>query len=251
MVRFADQIEFRVDRRHLLLFFLGAMVWTLVAFFFGLFVAGGGQQGAAHRGLAALGWLDEQARQQVDSSKGTLDISFQQDKQKPQRATRLATTHNKARTHAAAPAVARPAPRQLAQPAPAGPRPRLAAAHVPRHRPKPVRRKPPKAQKADDPPPPPKGKLTRKQYLFYLAPRSNARYTVSLRLPKSRASVLRLYNRLNKHGYRPILGRIALSRGRRRYRVTIGYFPTRQHAKLFLKRFQTRERLKGSVTRKR
>jgi hypothetical protein len=61
MHRFGDQIEFRVDRRYVLLFFMGAVCWTLVTFLFGMLVASNGKQRLGEKGLMTLGWLDKRA----------------------------------------------------------------------------------------------------------------------------------------------------------------------------------------------
>lgn len=78
MHRFGDQIELRVDRRHVLLFCLGGVFWTLVAFFMGMFVAGEGRQRFSEKGLVALGWLDAQAvkRKQEANAPSSVGFSF-------------------------------------------------------------------------------------------------------------------------------------------------------------------------------
>lgn len=59
MHRFGEQIEFRIDRRQILLLFLAGLFWTMLAFFLGMMAAGPGQ---VQKNLSALGWWEHQPK---------------------------------------------------------------------------------------------------------------------------------------------------------------------------------------------
>jgi len=58
MYHLEEKIKFRIDKRHVFLFFMGGVTWTFLTFFMGMLVAGAGKKRSTEQALSALGWLD-------------------------------------------------------------------------------------------------------------------------------------------------------------------------------------------------
>ncbi|HAA58606.1 MAG TPA: hypothetical protein DCE42_27840 [Myxococcales bacterium] len=254
MYRFADQIEVRVDRRHILFFVIGGVVWTLIAFFFGMIASGSGKQRPVERGLAALGWLDKEA-QSLQSSR----ITFSKPPTAPRR-TQLA--HNTPTPHSP------PAHKQkrrrdrhsqrrnndVIEPV----RRHKIVKKRPTRRKKPKRRTKPKRnahrialQRALQPSDNRDSKTSQNLSNLLLGkhkrktqrvrppkPRKGKKkYTISLRLPKNRRKVMRLYKRLQQLGHQPLLLKVSTIYGKR-FRMTLGRFSTRREAYSFARKIR-------------
>ncbi|MEM1007658.1 MAG: hypothetical protein AAGJ35_01520, partial [Myxococcota bacterium] len=60
MLQFGNQIEVQLDKRHFVFVMLGAVVWTLLFFFLGMWSATPQGKQPILDNLQRLGWLDQQ-----------------------------------------------------------------------------------------------------------------------------------------------------------------------------------------------
>lgn len=219
MHRFGDQIELRMDRRHILLFFLGAVLWTITTFFIGMFAAGQGHTRLAEKGLNTIGWLDKHAQERnaalFSGKKQPVRFSFAHSgtKQKVStRHTQNAATHTqKQHTIAASPVIRRAALTKHV----------VAPRERPRARPS-VLIKRAKPQKG------------------------RAYFAVELRFLNSKKAE-RAVRIIQKKGFRP---RLALTRHPKRgryYQVLVGQFRLQHSAQLLWKRIYMRGVKSGIV----
>ncbi|MCB9643668.1 MAG: SPOR domain-containing protein [Myxococcales bacterium] len=256
MFQFGNQVEFRVDRRHLLFLAMGAILWTFLTFFLGLWAASEQGKQPIKRGLRLLGWLDRQraedpllpslaSSQVTPPHKETIRFT------KPHKMPSVYPRPQKAR-------VVPPAKRAKDRPKAAKPpKDRAKAAKPPRRQaslppqirpeqPTPERPNPPEVRKVSQDK---RIAQEKKQRLlkYRMAPWNRARYALQLRFSSDFKTLRRLQKRFSKKGYpAPMLTR-EVFRKKRYFRLTLGAFRSRQQAQSYLRLFQQVERTTATI----
>ena len=268
MFQFGNQVEFRVDRRHLLFLLMGGILWTVLAFFLGMWSMRQEKQPTIMHQLHKLGWLDREAawggaqeERVADAHLATSDIRGV----KPQKtllAGSLATPQPKgAANRQAKPArkaQAQQSHRQNAQntaiPTISDVKPnaenRLSVQGTPEKKKMPIAPKKTSSLVASA-----KAVASGKaggEGKAVLAPKATmvswkeARYTLQIRFSSDYKTLSRLHRRLLQRGYPVILSR-ETHRRKRYFRLTLGYFRDRSNAKRYLDSFWKKEKLRATL----
>ncbi len=261
MFQFGNQVEFRVDRRHLLFLGMGAILWTFLVFFLGMWTIAESNKRPIEQKLRLLGWLDQQRPE--DPALATLSAS----QRFPTSALRVAALQKKPQDRPSRSLVASrtPPPTRDAEPSedtddtavPAAPAPRSRtspparllpqeAAQTPRRVPPPTASKETDASKAQA--------AAKKQHAlqrqikkFAMVPSSRAQYTLQLRFSSDFSTLQRIHQRLLKKGYPSTALTREVFRQKRYFRLTIGSFRTAQQAQHYMRLFQQAEGTKTTL----
>ncbi|MCK6509762.1 SPOR domain-containing protein [Myxococcota bacterium] len=264
MFQFGNQVEFRVDRRHLLFLGMGAILWTFLVFFLGMWTIAESKKRPIEQKLRLLGWLDQQRPE--DPAFATLSAS----QRVPASGLRVATSPQKPQNQPSRAATASriPPPTRDTEPsednednedtaAPAAPAPRSRTAP-------PARRLPQETAQASRRTPPPTASkaaeaaktqeeakkqhaLQRQIKKIAMVPSSRAQYTLQLRFSSDLSTLQRIHQRLLKKGYSSATLTREVFRQKRYFRLTIGSFRTPQQAQHYMRLFQQAEGTKTTL----
>lgn len=263
MIFFGEQIEIRVDRRFVFLFFCAAVLWTILIFFLGMNLSKEGCPRPVEQRLASLGWLDQQAfaaqamqrcqesqRQDPPKTAKTVGAKASLSQQVPAAAAPSASTPSAASPSAATPSAASPsdvAPSNSAPGVPTLPRQRLSP-------PKPKGREKANApsKKASDEASEEAEDSEKKPALVPKpredqAPPDKATHTFLVLASKDLSEIAKLRKTLQSRGYKPTLLPYEHPKQGKLYHLTVGRFPDLSSAMHFSRKFREREALPGRI----
>jgi hypothetical protein len=268
MFQFGNQVEFRVDRRHLLFLLMGGILWTVLAFFLGMWSMRQEKQPTIMHQLHKLGWLDREAAWGGAQEERVADAHLAASEirgVKPQKTSLLghsATSHPKGEAKKPTKSIRKASSQQSHRKKAQGKAILIGSGVKPKAEGRPSPHTSPKQEK--------KPTLTKKASSLVasenaIAPSpaalegkavpsakaamvswKEARYTIQIRFSSDKNTLSRLHKRLYRRGYPVQLSSEAHQR-MRYFRLTLGYFRDRSTAKRYLDSFVKKEKQRATL----